>query len=597
MVPPTAEFNGITGLDENLESSLSSFLQDKQHQLVRELQEAFAPLYGSQLEGASTIGQFLDLLKKCTTPAPNSMTLLDLQKKVDDALWAYVEILEKSVSELFSRLDEVGIGDWHQELASVVDHAATILQQEIKNTLDSIGRFEDQLWRVRDWMEAGAVRSVWVRKVRQLGRTLVDRQLFANLKTSLQTLEVRYLGWKNRFEDYAKYDLRTDEMAQQLASYELFGMLPSVSQDILQHIQRMLKIWEFDANAKAVLLLDICRALRNKVRFEDAYGVFREYYHLLKSRLFNISRDIKSSGVPLDLVAHLVEMQHEVDSLQKLVARYREFLLRTDPNPYVRSRWGFPEWVVGPEPENCRKLLKMEYQLETLHSLFGSLVTTLSTKSIEVDHTNAKHTSQEIVHLLRTLSQPLMSHHTFVADVDKLMSLAESYNELGNTQADSVPFIAEVLLRVLRYDAEHAVLFNNAVFHRVYGIHHEVAAVSLLDTAHNQALEALKQHITKVLKAARRSHDDKLIMHIDTLIEEVSKYLRELERLIKEQGQEVVPVVRERVLEISFLLGQFYHNLEKEAIQPAVIRESFAPLDKTLEQVERQLHDDHFGGF
>jgi hypothetical protein len=594
MVPPTAEFHGITGLDVNLESSLVSYLHEKQLKLVGELQEAFAPLYGSQIEGATTPGHFLDLLKKCTMPAPTSMTLLELQKKLDDSLWAYVEILEKSVSELFGRLDDVGISDWHQELASVVDHAATILQQEIKSTLDFISRFEDQLWRIRDWMEAGGLRSVWVRKLMQLGRTLVDRQLFTNLKTSLQTLEVRYLGWKNRFEDYAKYDLRTDETAQELASFELFEMLPSVSQDALQHIQRMLKIWEFDANAKAVLLQDICRALRNKVRFEDAYGVFREYYHLLKSRLFNISRDIKSSGVPLDLVAHLTELQHEVDSLDKLIARYREFLLRTDPNPYVRSRWGFPEWVVGPEPENCRKLLKLEYQLETLHSLFGSLVTTLS-KSIEADHSSNKQIAQEIMHVIRTLSQPLMSHHTFVADIDKLMSLAENFNELGNTQAESVPFIAELLLRVLRYDVEHAALFNNAVFHRVYGIHHEVAAVSLLDPMHNQALEVVKPCFTKVLKAARRSHDDKLIMHVDALIEEVSKYLRQLERLIKDQGQDVVPIVRERVLEISFLLGQFYHNLEKEAIQPGVIRESFAPLDKALEMVERQLHDDQFG--
>ena len=73
----------------------------------------------------------------------------------------------------------------------------------------------------------------------------------------------------------------------------------------------------------------------------------------------------------------------EIKELTKTMAAYRDFLLKTDPNPYVSSRWGFAEWVVGPEPHRAKRMLGLVYSGTELHSAFDKFCRELDLEPAE----------------------------------------------------------------------------------------------------------------------------------------------------------------------------------------------------------------------
>lgn len=571
MAPPVTAFP--VGLSQEFEQQQLSLLQKKRQELIEGLKQALEAWYPSELATMDSLKDIADGIQAHSFAGHFTKSMFsELIAKLNAALWSYVENLEGYVTDLFERISQTDISSWDQSLAAVIDRVAFTLQHDSKDALNFVMQLEEHLWKISDGISANSSFFQWIRRLIPFSKTLLDRQLASNLRHTITALDVQYLGWKNRFEDYKKYELRTHHSIMETSSYSLFQTLPQDSRNVFLQVQGLLKVWEADANAKAILLADLSHALRQKMRFEDIYNIFRDYYNVLKTTLFSTSHKIKEHNILEGLPEQLLHHQEESRALKHTVACYREFLLRTDPNPYVRSRWGFPEWVVGPEPESTRKLLRLEYQLETLDNLYGALIKAVSQTSLDFKGQVSRQAADEISDLLHAMSQPMLTQSGFVSDVQQLMLLVELYDELGNTSPESISFVTDVLLKALKYDLHHSVLFNNAIFHKVYSIHHELVKPILADPQHQQAVETVKQSLSRVLKAAKRNHDDKLTLYIGTLIDEMKE---QNERLANCEAA----VRNEFALDFRFLIAQFYHQLNKEAIQVSNVRNQLSPLD------------------
>ncbi len=590
------EYRGIVSLNQSLVQELTGFLREREGYLADALKQAFAGTLEPIRPEANTLALALNSLQSAHYIPATTASLPQLQHDLNTALWSFVEVLEGGVTELFEQLDETRLQDWDDQLADVLGALVSLFQNHLQGTMHAIDRLEDILWKCRDYMQIGKLHTPWLRQLLRCGRSLLDSQIGKNLDKALSFLNERYRNWHKRYVTYVNFNSRAAEATYQLDGLSLFETLPQQSQDIYRYVLRMIKLWEIDAGAKAVLLDDVRRAIRDTVHSDTVFDVFHHYYNILKDALFTTSKEIKVGGdtLPLaDIGLHSATVRKEVEILRSSIARYREFLLRTDPNPYVRSRWGFPEWVVGPEPESCRQLLKMEFQIEALDRLYASFSTALMGKADESRETTQA-TVQDIQRSLHALGQPLLSRHLMLAEGGRLMDKVDRFDELASTHPRAIDFVGDILLRALRYDTKFSLLPDNTTFHKVYAIHHGLAADLISDPAYQQSVETCKLAIGRILKWLKKDHADKQSGDVDQLHEQVSQQLTTLYDTIQglsSEKRDAISATRQKLLELRYLLNDFYHRLNSSGMEGRQLRSRFITLDHQIEAVETQLQN------
>ncbi len=341
-------------------------------------------------------------------------------------------------------------------------------------------------------------RKSWVRAIDP--RWTIDDTGWTNSKffrKSFSRLEKRY-------SEYCTFSQRAKESAQKLRQYDIFLAMPQSSQNLYDFVRNMVKIWEWDANSLAILLDDVVQVVRERAQPELVYTVFTNYYTAIKRRLFMISRNLKDAemaGITGDNWIKLLSIpREELTSLLRTVARYREFLLRTDPNPYVRSRWGFAEWAVGPEPETCRRLLQVEYKLEALDKLYANLIDALTTNPLDEDRQPELLLTEELQLILHAMSQPLTTRHAMQVEGRRLIEALQEFDELASASPEAIETVSKILSKALQYDAKYCVLFGEMEFHKLYEVHHELVLSDLADPRHIQHLNDLRHGTSKILK-------------------------------------------------------------------------------------------------
>ena len=180
--------------------------------------------------------------------------------------------------------------------------------------------------------------------------------------------------------------------------------------------------------------------------------------------------------------------------------------------------------------------------------------------------------------------------------MDKLLR----FDELASTSPRAIDFVGEVLLKSLRYDTKFSLLFDNSLFHKIYAIHHELAAPLISDAAHVQEVEKWKMHISRILKWLHKDHGEKQVGDIDILHQEAPRHLNTIFESLREQVeppageqaaklQHSVNVIRQEILEFRYLLGDFYRHLGQTGLEERHLRGRFVTVDNQLEAIETAL--------
>ncbi len=615
------DFEGIISLNKSIVDHLFQYLEDKESQLSRVIAHALhssqspailpslAPAEESTLKLSDAIEGFSRQIRQLSQSRASKIEPADWQQttaEINKGLWEYVEVLDECVIEFFQQLMQVGMEEWKTELAHVVDAIKEMLIHRMDDLRWGIKRLENLLQQYRWACEEQQGKWVKWRKVIFFWQSLLDRSLSAHLEKSQKFLAFRYQGFYDRYKRYVELETKINLALEKFSWYKIFNTLETDSQVKFKKLYQLVRLWELNAKSRSLPQRDSIRALRNLISQEKALLLFKEYYQALHRSLFDQSRNVKEEPMMSSdpkalkqLQEEILNLRGELHTLGATIGRYRDFLLRTDPNPYVRSRLGFPEWIVGQEPPQTKQMLSLSYEVESLDNMFEEFLQAMERKSSSPDIQIAQ-VDPEIQEIFHVMGQPLISKITIKGQVEKLIGLIGKLDELSNTNSNVVEYIGKTLGKAMRADWKYHVLFDMPAFHKIYMIHHGVVG-PLEDRNHWNRLQKFKRHIQQIEQWIKQNvtvrHTHEVELEMNDIKGYLQDFLAQVQRLVslepidKDLTLRHITEIYQQLLEYRYLFGNFFHHLKEDKPEERMIRKQFLFVDQYFEVIENRLHE------
>ena len=528
-------------------------------------------------------------------------------KQINKALWNYVGIFDGSITELFQQLEQVGLEQWHVRLSHVVGTIKEILLHKMEDLLWSIKRLENQLWKARLACEPSThLHRLWI-KLSRLWTHLIDRKLPSHLKRNQELLNTQYQRFIKRYRSFLQLQDQVDKHLETFTEYHVLSSLDRETQIQFLKLYQLLKLWELNRTAKTLSSQEFLIAIRNSLSVDKAVGLFRDYYHALKAKLFERSHYIKNNAAELAIgslqlkrVEELIEgYQAETHLLGATIGHYREFLLRADPDPYVRTRLGYSDWIVGPEPIQTKPLLNLGYDVEALSEMFTKLSSSLNKNRSEIQQERER-IEQEIHGSLQELGHPLASQRFVRTHVENTLEQLQKLDELGSFDATIIEIVGENLAKLLRTDWKYHVAFGSPLFHQLYSIHQGLTT-PIVDRHHQNRLHHFQRYIKQILewikaqKTQAHAHDIELDMNdIKGYLQDFLGYIQRNfnePHMTHEKAMALNREITHELLEYRYLFGNFFYRLRQYEREGQLIRRQFLFVDQYFESIEYKVYE------
>lgn len=615
----TVEFQGIVSLNRPLVDQLTRYLEKKESQLAQKIIDSIHLLPGEisspelSPAGYLRLNDAIDTFGKRVRQVGRNQQKVGsedwkkAQQRIESALWDYADVLQGSVTELFQQAGMIGFEQWTKELKQVVISIKETLTQRVEDLIWGIRRLETLLQEYRTICEATQGGSPLWRKL-LFWETLLSRSLVTNLKKSRKLLKDRYKQFADRYDAYQAFKGKIEQSLQKFDDYQVFKTLDLDSQKQFKEIYRFLKLWRKNTSAKVLPERETVRALRAVSSVPNAYALFKEYCQALQEALFARSRifkrnpdEIFEDELSKSLVKEVVDGHcAELRSLGVTVAKYREFLLRSDPDPYVRSRLGFSESVVGPEPGQTRLLRDLEYEIEKLDEMFHNLGESLEKGPQRMEKIKRVQLDKEIQDTLHEMSQPLISRTVMRSRAETLLESLEEIDELGSFDPSVVDTVEKILSKAMRADWQYHVLQSLPLFHQIYNIHQGIMG-PIDDRNHFNRYHLLKRLIDQVEKwvtsCDTQRHAHEIEMDVNDMKVALQEFLAEVQRLSKDESLDRpkrkarAKLYARQLLEYRYLFGSFFTRLPQDESEGKLIRNQFLFVDQYFESVENLLEN------
>jgi len=617
------DFQGIVSLEKSVVDHLKQYLNEKESQLGNTITHAIhtfptetLPVVipfssGDALRLSDAVMAFgknvseISKSERSLVPADDWESAI---REINEALWEYNEVLEGCVTELFQQINQIGVEGWSPGLLGVVRSIKTMLLDQ----MDQLGVVEEQLegllWKYRWACESRKGRGVWFKKIWYKWRRLLDRNLGSFLKETKKSLNLRYQKFVDRYHRYQSLNQKIDKSVAKFDGYQVFNELDEDVQKELKHLYRLIKLWKYNSESRLLPQENTIQALRKSFRAEKSYQLFHEYYEELQESLFDRSRLLKRNlneffqEVINRPLAHdmISGCRKELHTLAAMISSYRNFFLKTHPNPYVRSRWGFPEWIVGPEPESSMALLHLVFDVEKLEDLFNELEGALKEGKEPQNNYTLERKYREIEKILHEMGQPLTTRSVMRSRAEELLERLEDMNELGSFNENVVGYVGKIFSKALRADWQYHVLFEFPLFHELYAIHQGILG-SYENRHHLNRMNKFKDLIVQIEDWVKRRdvhrHMHEIEMDMNDMKESLQEFLVYVQRMTdrveaeKETLENVIQDIQLQLLEYRYLFGNFFHYLHQYEPDGKLIRNQFLFVDQYFETVENRLQD------
>lgn len=614
------DFEGIVNLNKTIVDQLYHYLDKKEALLGQVILNAVHPYQNADVppvimtspdmkvklsDAVEGLGKQIRQITQSHSPITDPQDWEHAVKKINSGLWEYLETLEECVTELFQQLASLGIEDWRTELAHVVQSIKEILANRLDDLLWAIKRIETQLKDYRWTSEGQQGKWISLRKAALFWSSLLDRPLTSNLVKCKKFLSFSYQNFSDKYKHFNEIHAKTDQMLEKFNNYRIFSTLEDESQNKIKKIYQLVKLWELNAKARFLPRQETVRALRNLISPDGALSIFKEYYQALLKELFvngNMIKDqpalVQSHDEVERVQEELLSCRGELHMLGATISKYRDFLLRTDPNPYVRSRWGFPEWIVGQEPPQAKQMWSLVYDIEHLDEMYEGFRQAIERKAVAPD-TPIAEVDGDIQIILHEMAQPLLSKTMMQSKAERLMVLLQQLDELTNINKESVDYVGQVLGKALRADWKYHVLFGIPAFHQIYEIHHGLIG-SVEDRNHINRLHKFKKLIQKIGQWVKNNDTPRHTHEIELDMNDIKGYLQDflgqVQRVVALEGdrdaaQKSRTLIERQLLEYRYLFGNFFYHLREEKPEERMIRKQFLFVDQYFEAVENKLHE------
>lgn len=616
------DFQGIISLDRPIIDLLTNFLDDKESELAKAILNiiplpAHSP--SSQIpleEDQIKLTYALEIFEKRDYHFPNhgkpiqeTADLKEIAASLNKVLWHYVEILEGCTTELFIQLEQISLEQWHERLADVVGSLKELLVHRMEDLIWAIRRLEKQLWKFH--LDSKSL-SPWGDRWASLSHfwsSLLDKELVSNLIKSQEFLRDQHQKFMKRYRGYLKLEGQVQPFIDKLKNYRALNHMERELEKMIMKFFLLLKLWEMNRQEKSLPSQEFVTALNNMLSIDRGTALLKEYYKLLRGYLFDISLHLKTKAEELEdptakaaLLEEVTGYHNEAKTLELMLANYRSFLLRANPDPYVRTRLGYSEETVGAEPSYTKPLLTLGYDVEGLAELYEQLIQSLK----RTDHSHVRQESvkidTEVQQALHEMGHPLASYRLLRSKAEFLLDKLKQLDELGSMELDIIDYFSNVLAKLMRYDWKYSVLPGIPLFHQLYAIHQGLVP-PVEDRSHANRLakcSLLLQQISDWVKAQQiqiHAHDIELDMndikgYLQDFLGSVQRITSE-QNLTTEQLNSHFDEISEQLLEFRYLFGAFFYKLRQNESEGYYIRRQFLFVDQYFETVESKLYELH----
>jgi len=619
------EFNGIIKLDRQIADQLSQYLEEKESKLSHTIRDSLSfeshpvevkipvPSVHYRMKLSDSVEIFGKKAREHKLARDDAHSIHDWKEVVgtiNNAFWEYLGVLEGCVTELFQQLPQLGTEKWAERPADVVNSIKKMLMHHMEDLKWAIRRMESQLGQYRWACEQKSGHQVWWRKILSGWRSLLDRSLSLNLIKSQKYLSFHYKQFSNNCHEYQHLQTNVGATMHKFEHYHTLNGLDEEVEAKFKKIYELVKLWEMNRKSKAVPQREIVNALKNIMSFDRAHALFTDYYEALRSGLFEKSRSFKQqqaepvhedamTSVP---VFESIEQQRsELHALGATVACYRDFLLRTDANPYVRSRWGFSEWIVGPESVRTKQLTTIGYTIQNLDRLFESLQRAREKGPSADEEEVADSVRKEIKPLLYEMNLPLTSLQAMRSNSNAIVDCLKKMNELGSFQPSIVGLVGETLLKAMRADWKYHVLFDIPDFHKIYTIHQGIMNDSRKGKEHIQRLDTFIGMTQQIMAWLKNRTSQNHIQEIEMDVHDIKVYLQSflasvqrIDALAENESSNVMKQIvhsTHQLLDYQYYFGQFFHELRESEPDERQVRTQFLFVDQYFEAIGSKLQE------
>lgn len=548
-------------------------------------------LHGS---GHMRLSQALQIMtKRVKELHEGEMTLIEWQAAVDmvnSALWKYVEVLEGSTQELILQISSHDLRQWTRNYYDIVAAFKELIAHRIEDLIWVIKRLENLFLAYR--FICRKHKNLWLLFGKWLGRftKVLDDHILGQLFRAEETLSIQFKKFSVAIDAFLALEAKAANDESKFRSYPVFVELSDGQQNLLLKVYRFIKIWEENAQHEILKGEDIVTSIKNLAKTGTVTLLFKEYYHKLELHLFALSKDWHTRG-DKNIMQKMPIIFNELTSFVEMVGCYREMFLRSDPNPYVRTRWGVTEWIVGPEPRKTKDLLYLLYEVEKLSRWYHSLATAIQRGNIDNRDVKRYALIRQIDEVLHEMAQPLTAKQILENKAKALISLLEEADELGGSLGDVEVILTDTFLRALRCDIKYQILHDFPRFEELYAIHRGFLP-TITNNQHIQRIRHLAQvfhHVEHWLK----SHD--LPEHQVELEVDEAAIQEEMQQWFASIQRTTLPVEKEQLymlLEVRYIVSLFFHKLRQAGTEGSHIRSQFAFVDYYLDAIERKLREE-----
>ncbi len=617
------DFQGIAHFDQALVERLQAYFIESESLLAKCIIHSIHPLPGksnflfiTQFEKAplrlrDAVQSFGKSIATIATSEKSIVPSNDWEittKQVNQAIWGHVEVLEGCVTELFQQLNQAGFEHWHQDLIAVIDQLKSVLLRQMKECEWLMNRMESLLWDYRRVCQEKSGKVSFWKTLFSFGSSLIDRSLFSFLKKSSRYLKIQSKWFSKQYADYHKLKEKIEESIRKFKGYHVFSELENTFQSDFKQLYFLLKLWSLNSKSKSIPIQEPIRAIRSAFSLEKAAQLFNGYYCALEKSLYEKSWSIKKNSCNpcsdpsgFQLISQVLKgVRAEVHTLGATIEAFREFDLRTHPNPYIRNRWGFAEWIVGPEPEKTRSLLNLVFEIEFLDKLFEKFAESVKTGPSKEVASEFDIRCQEINRILHEMGQPLSSRIVMRSRAENLLDLLEELDELGSFQIDAVSKTGKILSKAMRADWQFHSLFEFTSFHQLYRVHQGIVG-PLDDRKHFGRMNKFKKVIEELKEWVKQCNTHRHVHEIEADMNDMRGYLQDFlasiqflagqKNLEKDQALEQTSDYAKQLLEYRYLFGSFFYMLHQHGPEGKLIRNQFLFVDQYFEAVESLLYE------
>lgn len=382
-----------------------------------------------------------------------------LGQKMSTHLWEWVDWLDVAVGEWIVCLKRVSAELWVDRRWGEVETYVHDVKNILQELFEAMQQLETGLQQYAEKRKQTKKRIFWFQK------SWLDSRLFVRV-TELQKIlshQARLFteGW-HLYQEVQEKESFFSQGQNTLQKIREYGdVLPLLAMQE-QKGGDYPKEW---GEAISAALKRHAKSL--KKFFYSSVEVFRKHFCALN---WEWKRENFSGKSLLQWQTEIRSVLDEMVYLSRYMGRFRTFLLTHHPNPYLRTRWGFTEWIAGPESSIAKEMVWVIEEMETLRATgerFFVSVGKDQTEKLQLEE-DAWRKIQQILHEMGAPFSQLAHSQKMAEEFVEQLSI---WDEFGAFAAVRVTETGRFLSLAIREDWQYFSLSKLSSFQTLYQWH------------------------------------------------------------------------------------------------------------------------------